>query len=226
MTDIIFDLYGTLISIYTNESSNQFWKRVSRKLRKYNNFTPTKLKNEYLKLCSELSKKDEEIDLLEVFKKLYNVNSAIALDIAKVFRRISIKNIKLYNGCYDLLSELKKYGYRIFLLSNAQDCFTRYELHKFKIDVFFNDIAISSNYKIKKPNPLFLKSLMKKNNIKDAIMIGNDYICDIIPAIDMKLKTIYIETETSNTVLNVSKIKGFDKKKILNQILKYTNPSN
>ena len=218
MTDIIFDLYGTLISIYTNEQSKSFWKRLSRKFRKYKFFPPTILKNLYLNKCNELSKKYEEIDLLNVFKDIFEVDDDKAKIIAKDFRRISIKKINLYNGCYQLLNELKSLGYKIYLLSNAQDCFTRYELHKYKIDVFFNDIAISSNYHIKKPNEEFFKALIKKNKIKDAIMIGNDYFADIIPAKLLGLKTIYIETETSRKTIGVSKIKGFDKKKIFNQI--------
>ncbi len=220
MKDIIFDLYGTLIDIYTNESSKTFWKRCSRKFKKYKSISPTKLKSEYLKICNELSKENEEIDLLAVFQKLYQVDTNIALKIAKDFRRISIKKIKLYNGAYELLNELNKLGYNIYLLSNAQDCFTQYELEKFKINVFFKDIAISSNYHIKKPNLDFFKALLKKNNINDAIMIGNDYRCDIIPAISLGLDTIYIETQTSKETLNVEKIKGFNKKKILIKIKK------
>lgn len=223
MTDIIFDLYGTLISIYTNEKSNTFWKRASRKFRKYKYYSFKELKKLYLEKCHELSLQDEEIDLLAVFKELFEVEDDIALKIAKDFRRISIKNIKLYNGAYELLRTLKKLGYRVFLLSNAQDSFTRYELKKYNIDVFFDDIAISSNYRIKKPNIEFFKALIKKNNIKDAIMIGNDYLCDIAPAMKLKLKTIYIETETSRETLNVSKIKGFNYQTLLDEIKFYTS---
>ena len=218
MKDIIFDLYGTLIDIYTNESSKTFWKRCSRKFKKYKAYTPTKLKNKYLKICNEQSLKYEEINLLFVFKKIFEVEDDIAHKIAKDFRRISIKKIKLYNGCYQLLKELKDLGYNIYLLSNAQDCFTQYELKKYKINVFFNDIAISSNYHIKKPNIKFFKALLEKNNIKDAIMIGNDYVCDIIPALSLGLDTIYLETATSKKVENVAKIKGFNKKEILIKI--------
>lgn len=218
MDSIIFDLYGTLIDIYTNESSKAFWKKCSKKFRKYKAYGPTHLRNEYLRICDELAKEYEEIDLLVVFKRLYDAEENIAFKIAKDFRRISIKKIKLYNGAYELLKELKKLGFKIYLLSNAQDCFTRYELKKFQIDVFFDDIAISSNYHIKKPNPKFLKTLLMKNNITDAIMIGNDYMCDILPAIGLGLKTIYLETATSKETLNVEKIKGFNKDKILIKI--------
>ncbi len=218
MKDIIFDLYGTLIDIYTNENSKTFWKRIANKFRKYKFYIPTKLKNEYLRICNEYSLQYEEIDLLCVFKKLFEVEDDIAYEIAKYFRRISIKKIKLFNGAYELLNTLNKLGYKIYLLSNAQDCFTKHELKKYKIDVFFQDIAISSNYHIKKPNLEFFKALIEKNNIKDAIMIGNDYLCDIIPALRLGLKTIYVETGTSKKTLNVPKIKGFNKDKILIEI--------
>ncbi len=221
MKDVIFDLYGTLINIYTNEHSKAFWRRVSSKFKKYKCYKPKHLRNEYLRICAEMSKQIEEIDLLEVFKQLYDADDDVALKIAKDFRRISIKKIKIYKGAYKLLDELNKKGYRIFLLSNAQDCFTRYELHKFNIDKFFTDIAISSNYGIKKPNKEFLLRLMQKNGIKDAIMIGNDYVCDILPASEIGLKTIYLETETSRETLNVEKIKGFNRQQILLKVFSY-----
>ena len=222
MTDVIFDLYGTLISIYTNENSNQFWKRISRKFKKYKRYTHTKLRREYLNLCNKLSQEKEEIDLLLVFEQLFDVDKNTAKIIAKDFRRISIKHISIYKGVIKLLNELKNKGYRIFLLSNAQDCFTQYELKKFKLNKYFSDIAISSNYGIKKPNIEFFKVLIEKNNIEDAIMIGNDYICDILPAQSLGLKTIYIETETSKETLNVSRIKGFKGKDILKYIISYS----
>lgn len=218
MKNIIFDLYGTLIDIYTNEASNTFWKRCANKFKKYKSFSPKKLKYNYLNECNIQSKMYEEINLLVVFKKLFDVSDDIALKIARDFRRLSIKKIKIFNGAYDMLKKLNSLGYNLYLLSNAQDCFTQYELKKYKIDVFFKDIAISSNYHIKKPNVEFFKALLNKNNIKEAIMIGNDYFSDIIPAESLGLKTIYIETGTSRHIAGVPKIKGFDKKKILIKI--------
>ena len=218
MKNIIFDLYGTLIDIYTNESSKAFWIKCANKFKKYKAYKPNKLKKDYLYLCNLFSKEKEEIDLLLVFKKLFDAEDDVALKIAKDFRRLSIKKIKIFSGAYNLLNDLKKLGYRIYLLSNAQKCFTEYELKKFKIDKFFNDIFISSEYGIKKPNLDFFKALLKKNNIKDAIMIGNDYFADIIPASRLGLKTIYIETGTSKKTLNVPKINGFIKKNILIKI--------
>lgn len=223
MKNIIFDLYGTLIDIYTDEKSNSFWKKCANKFKKYKSFSPKKLKEYYLKECDLYSKLYEEIDLLEVFKKIFDVDNDIALKIAKDFRRLSIKKIKIFNGAYELLNSLKKLGYNLYLLSNAQDCFTQYELKKYKIDAFFKDIAISSNYHIKKPNLDFFKALLNKNNINEAIMIGNDYFNDIIPALNLGLKTIYIETNTSRKILNVPKIKGFNKNLILNKIKKLTS---
>ena len=52
MKDIIFDLYGTLIDIYTNESSKAFWIKCANKFKKYKAYKPNKLKKDYLYLLN------------------------------------------------------------------------------------------------------------------------------------------------------------------------------
>ena len=49
-------------------------------------------------------------------------------------------------------------------------------------------------------------------------MVGNDYICDIIPAQTLGLKTIYLETNQSRVVENVDKIKEFNLKEIIKEL--------
>ena len=52
------------------------------------------------------------------------------------------------------------------------------------IEKYFDDILFSADYEICKPDINFYNTLIKKHNldIKDSIMIGNDYICDIAGA--------------------------------------------
>jgi putative hydrolase of the HAD superfamily len=51
----IFDLYGTLIDIRTNEDSSMLWEWMSIELQeKYNTFiTGTKLQEDYLRMVKE-----------------------------------------------------------------------------------------------------------------------------------------------------------------------------
>ena len=217
MKNIIFDLYGTLIDLWTNENRNNFWQRLALKTRKYKKYEYKELRRLYLDLCAKYSKKYEEIELLDVFSELYGDNAS---EVALIFRKLSTKYIRLYKGVDKLFNYIKENKYHIYLLSNAQACFTNYELKKLGIYDKFDKIYLSSDYKIKKPNLEFISTLLKteKLNPSDSIMVGNDYICDIIPAQTLGLKTIYLETNQSRVVDNVDKIKGFNLKEIIKEL--------
>ena len=126
------------------------------------------------------------------------------------------KYIKKYRGVDKLLSYLKEKGHNIYLLSNAQASFTIPEMNELDLVKYFDGIAISSDYGVKKPNKEFYLKAMNNFNISsdDTWMIGNDYECDIRPANELGLKTIYIESNLSFNKLKVSKIKGFSFRKI------------
>ena len=74
MKNIFFDLYGTLIDIQTDENHLFFWEKLTKKWKKYHNYTPTEFKNQYLSICLRLEKTKEEIDLLDAFAELLNVD--------------------------------------------------------------------------------------------------------------------------------------------------------
>ena len=75
-----------------------------------------------------------------------------------------------------MLMELKKQGKKVYLLSNAQRIFTEYEMHTLGIASYFDDILISSEYGVKKPDIRFFETLIEKHRIDvtKSIMIGND----------------------------------------------------
>lgn len=217
MKNIMFDLYGTLIDINTDEEDITFWIKLNKKYKYSNDFF--NLKNDYLKECMILEKDKEEIEILDVFKKLFsNYDSK---DVALYFRKISTKYIKLYKNVIKVLKELKKKGYKLYVLSNAQASFTIPELKKLKIYKYFDDIAISSDYGVKKPNKEFYINSMNKFNIKsnNTIMIGNDYDCDIAPANKLGIKTIFIKSNlTPKEQSQPYDLNGFDCKKIIEMI--------
>jgi putative hydrolase of the HAD superfamily len=48
MKSIMFDLYGTLINIRTDEENDKFWKNLALNTMQYKKFNPVTLKKEYL----------------------------------------------------------------------------------------------------------------------------------------------------------------------------------
>ena len=109
------------------------------------------------------------------------------------------KYIKLYDGVIELLELLKSKGKNIYLLSNAQRVFTFSEMKMLGIEKYFDDILFSADYEICKPDINFYNTLIKKHNldIKDSIMIGNDYICDIAGATNAGLNSLYLHSNLS-----------------------------
>lgn len=216
MINIMFDLYGTLIDINTDESKDVFWEAFSLSTKAYKEYDYLELRKKYLLKCEELHKEKEEIELLDVFKYLFECEENIAKEIAMTFRNLSTRYIKKYRGVDKLLNYLKGKGCKIYLLSNAQASFTIPEMLELDLVKHFDGIAISSDYGVKKPNKdFYLKAMNNFGLIPETTwMVGNDYECDIRPANELGLKTIYLETNLSPNCLHVSKIKGFKLQKI------------
>ncbi len=219
--NIIFDLYGTLIDIKTDEFSLDFWEDFALSTKNFKKYTPLELKDSYFKTVIELEKDKDEINITDVFNKLFpGLDEHVIDTIAWSFRKMSYIKIKLYKKVDLLLSLLKSEGYKVYLLSNAQEAFTMPELIMFNLNQYFDDIFISSAHGLKKPNIEFYNKLIKKHKLDPSktVMIGNDYNNDILPAKSLGMDTIYLETKTSPKQRKVEKIKGFNWKKIYNKI--------
>ena len=209
-TNYIFDLYGTLIDINTDEESTEFWYKLSLFYSfKGALYTAEELKESYITLVkSHLDNLTDtnypDFPLEDVFSKLYTNKNIIPsdeliIDTAHFFRTSSIKYIKLYDNVINLLELLKKKGKKIYLLSNAQRIFTLYEMRLLGIEKYFDDILFSADYKVCKPDENFYTTLINKHNlnIKNSIMIGNDYICDIEGASNVGLDSLYLHSNLS-----------------------------
>lgn len=145
-----------------------------------------------------------EIQIEEVFLKLFTIrgvaaDKTLALHAGQFFRALSTKRLKLYPGTLQMLQTLKKSEKKVYLLSNAQRIFTEYEMKALGIYDCFEKIYISSDYDYKKPDLRFFKQILTECNVdlKTAIMIGNDGICDIKGAKDAGLHTLYVHSKIS-----------------------------
>lgn len=208
-SNYIFDLYGTLVNINTNENSTYLWEKLSL-FYSFNDavYTSTNLKEDYILLVNKHLNSHNidypDFNIEDVFEELYiNKNIYPSKDLIKstshFFRILSIEKLELYCGAIDLLRNLKSNNKKIFLLTNAQRAFTFFELEILGIKDYFDEIFYSSDYKISKPSEDFYKTLLTKYNldVKETIMIGNDYFCDIIPANKLNLDTLYIHSNIS-----------------------------
>lgn len=212
----VFDLYGTLVDIKTDEEDLNAWSKLAIFYGYYDAiYEPVELKERYFLLVNQeeevlggkladVHEAHPEIKLENVFKKLYeekgvNPSDELVIHTGQFFRVLTTEYIKLYDGVIELLSRLKKVGKKVYLLSNAQRIFTEYELHVLNIAQYFDDIFISSDYGIKKPDKRFFNMLIEKHSIKpsESIMIGNDMRSDIEGAQTVGMNTMYIHSNIS-----------------------------
>lgn len=210
----VFDLYGTLIDINTDEWNDDLWKKMAI-LYSYRGaqYTYDELNSEYGRLVEKEKKAVRrrhpeftqiDIKIEKVFRKLYTqkgakVTKAQVLYTAEAFRCYSTKYIKLYDGVIDLLDTLNANGKKIYLLSNAQRVFTENELNMFGLTEYFDGICISSDEECSKPDAHYYEALFNKFGLEksESIMIGNDYISDIGGAADFGIDSLYIHQSIS-----------------------------
>ncbi len=205
----IFDLYGTLVDISTDENSAKLWKKTTEEYKRNGAvYTPQELQQKYYSYIRKEKYKVKlihpfyqniDIDLLKVFKKLYckkgvKPTTAVLNDTAWHFRQNSTLYLKIFDGAEDLLKSLKENNKQVYLLSNAQSCFTLNELKSFDILKYFDGVFISSEHLCSKPSKQYFEKLIKTYSLEKSktIMIGNDYMSDIGGANKVGIDSLYI----------------------------------
>ena len=211
----IFDFYGTLVDILTDEKYPVLWDTLGQLYQAYGAaYEGDALKKAYAKRVAQTRKElieikgvaYPEVDLAQIFNQLYvdarpqSSNSSQPDDwgnlIAMVFRVLSRKQLLAYPHTKEVLTFLKEQGCRLYLLSNAQAAFTNAEIDLMELRPYFDAIYLSSDAGICKPQPEFLKQVLDDHGLKPAetVMVGNDLTTDIAVAEAVGIDGILLNT--------------------------------
>lgn len=216
----VFDLYGTLVDIHTEENDNTLWEKLAMFYGYYGAlYEPEELQNVYDELVKgkEASLKmtlegdprysheaSPEIEITEVFEELFvrkgiTPTKELSVHAGQFFRVLSTIYVKIYPGTVEMLERLKDAGKKVYLLSNAQRIFTEYEMRVLDIFKLFDAVLISSDYKTKKPDKRFFDILIDTYNIdaSKTLFIGNDSRTDIGGAKTVSFDTFYVNSNIS-----------------------------
>ena len=192
----VFDLYGTLVDIRTDESRPALWRALAGLYAAYGaDYTPAALRAAFLReekkarraLGKKLNTPWPEIRLEKIFAQLlsspprsHGVSSPVspssgteeilqsgwAALIANCFRVLSREKMRLYPGTKAALAGLRKAGCGVYLLSNAQAVFTRPEIEVLGLEAFFDGVFLSSDLMRMKPDPVFMDMLLQKYGLE------------------------------------------------------------
>lgn len=214
--NIIFDLYGTLVDIHTQEDRPEAWAALAR-FYGYQGarYVPEELEARFRQLVraqlEEAARRDgpggdccPEADLGAVFLALFREKGAAApqetaLCAGQLFRAMTTDYLRLYPGVTGLLEGLRRAGARIFLLSNAQRVFTAGELRAMGLEGRFDGVYLSSDAGCKKPDRRFFDRLLMEQKLRpeECVMVGNEGPSDIAGARRAGLATVYLHSNLS-----------------------------
>ena len=208
-TDLIFDLYGTLVDIHTEES-DAVWEKTAIYFGFYGaHYTGPELKRAFdAAIAAREAKAGQsyecfpDIPFETVMAQLFQDRGVtedserLGVNAAQLFRILSFDYIRLYPDVPDALALLRAKGFRLWLLSNAQQVFTAYELRHLGLGEQLDGIFLSSDYRCRKPDSRFFRALLESRQLDPGkcLMIGNDRQTDIAGAAALGLATLYMHT--------------------------------
>lgn len=212
---ISFDCYGTLIDIKTEMTppDHPVWRILSLYA-----FYHTGVRTSPEEFCDKFFKYKDlekqaglaraegepfEIEELNVYKRLIpTVSEQVVKTAAEIFRASTTdpKTFKLFRGAKEFMCAAKKAGLRLFMTSNAQNC---YSLNEFKAlgiyDLFDGHMeeGISSFTFFRKPSKKFFQVMLDNLEVQphEVLNIGNFANDDIRPAKALGINTCLMNSE-------------------------------
>lgn len=205
---ILFDLYGTLIDIETNESLEEIYRGIAHYLTYHGVHRHRwEVRDRYyqiMKQRKEASREEyPEIDveaIWNVFLETEGIKTAatrreLAKILAQFYRGVSRTRLQLYPEVKRVLDVLKAV-YPLGLISDAQPCFALPEIQALGLNGYFDPIIISAPYGFRKPDKRLTEKalIMMKLTPKEVIYVGNDMFRDIYGAKRLGIKTIFVDS--------------------------------
>jgi len=205
---ILFDLYGTLIDIETDESLEEIYRGIAHYLTYHGVCLHRwEVRDRYYRIMKQQKEEGgeeyQEIDVEAIWNSFLGQEGIgaplarrnLATILAQIYRAISRKRLQLYPDVKRALDELRPI-YRLALVSDAQPCYALPEMKAVGLDGYFDPIIISAHYGFRKPDTRLIGKALDTMKLgpADVICVGNDMYRDIYGASRFSIKTIFIDS--------------------------------
>ncbi|MBP8646153.1 MAG: HAD family hydrolase [Syntrophobacteraceae bacterium] len=204
---VVFDIYGTMIDIRTDEHDSAVYDTLARYLAYIQVFVhPEELKQAYFQRVEEILRESTEtypeVDVFQVFDGLLRcygrkkLPRKTVLQVAMLYRSLTIRSFALFPGVLDVLPWLKK-ACRIAIVSDAQWVFTEPELAMLGLDIFFKTVLLSSRFGFKKPDPRLFSLALDRLGVlpEESVYIGDNPHKDLVGAKMAGMSFLFYRTE-------------------------------
>jgi len=205
---ILFDLYGTLIDIETDESLEEIYRSIAHFLTYHGIYLHRwEVRDRYYEIMKQQKEKRgeeyPEIDVEAIWNSFLRqegigaplARRQLATILAQIYRGISRKLLQLYPDVKSVLNKLRP-TYRMALVSDAQPCYALPEMKAVGLEGYFDPIIISADYGFRKPDARLIKKALDTMKLVPAevICVGNDMYRDIYGGSQLGIKTIFIDS--------------------------------
>lgn len=190
---VLFDVYGTLVDIHTNEHRDDAFESLSRFLEYRRVFIPGReLKELYFDhINQQIARSRErhpEVDVTRAFGNVLRergrtTDRYLTMITAQLYRSLSRERLRLFDDTFWTLNEFRK-QYRLGIVTDAQRLFCKPELRTLRLENFFDALVISSDYGFRKPDPRLFYIALAALDVpaSEAAYIGNKYETDLVGA--------------------------------------------
>jgi len=205
---IIFDLYGTLIDIETDESMEEIYRAIAHFLTYKEIYIHRgEVRDLYYQLLKqEKEKSREEYPEISVqaiwgaFLARHGLEAGsgfheLALTLAYLYRGISRKRLQLYPSVKSVLDQLRPH-YRMGIVSDGQPCWALPEMRALGLGTYFDPVIVSGDHGFRKPDPRLIEKALDLMGVtsSEVLFVGNDMYRDIHGASRLNIKTIFLRS--------------------------------
>ncbi len=181
---VVFDLYGTLIDIRTDEGRKEVWEKLSLYLRYFGATTSAAgLRSDYERekerYLQESHERYPEVDLQTVFTRILKREGLgsplLALSFGKLYRLLTIERLQPFPDTVPVLREAERSAYLLAVVSNAQRLFCSDEIRLLGLERFFPHVVLSTDYGFLKPDPRLFSIALTLLGVApgEAVYIGD-----------------------------------------------------
>lgn len=201
---VIFDYYGTLVDVETDEGKREIYESLSRYLQYYGADISTENlrinldaeKERYFKTAQErYPETDFEVLFNNILKKEGLNNPFLVESCCKLFRLLGRERLELFADSLPVVNEMRRKGYLLAIVSNAQRVFTLDEIRMTGLDRLFNHVVLSTQYGFAKPDPRLFSVACDLLGVipTNTVYIGDNAEKDIAGPKEIGMKMILLE---------------------------------
>jgi putative hydrolase of the HAD superfamily len=202
---MIFDCYGTLIDINTDEQSRNTHDMLSKWLQYHGvKIDPDLLKETYFdKVKAKMKASGEkcpEIKIEEIFAEICEENSIwdinslnLGIEASRVFRSASLRRLEIFQQSVAVI--VKHFYMPMCVVSNGQRVFSEQELRFLGLYDHFDFVIFSSDMGYKKPDHRLFKHALERLELEphEVLSLGDTIENDVIPPQELGMKAMHIK---------------------------------